>query len=62
MIEKILSHRIRDGKMQFLVHFEGTDPTEKMWINKEEYNVHPTIMRNYQNEQFAKALENEQVS
>ena len=35
-IEKILSHRIREGEMQFLVHFEGTEPTEDMWINKEE--------------------------
>ena len=60
-IEKILSHRIKNGDMQFLVHFRVSDPIEHRWINKEMNKIPLRLMKEYQDGQFAKALEDDHM-
>lgn len=52
-IEKILAHRLQDGNMQFLVHFQGTDPTENTWMNREELeNQEEELIQDYSRRLF----------
>ena len=48
--------------MQFLLHFRGSDPIEDIWINKEMNKIPLGLMKEYQDEQFAKALKDEHMS
>lgn len=51
-VERILSHRLRDNDIQFLVHFKDTSPTENSWINKHELDHHQMLIEHYFNTLF----------
>lgn len=51
-LEKILAHRLKNGNIQFLVHYKETDPSENTWINKHELEEEQDLIQDYSRRLF----------
>ncbi|CDF37514.1 unnamed protein product [Chondrus crispus] len=53
LIERIITHRIYDGQVQFLVHFRNTNPFDDTWIDKDDPAITQQLMQTYNDHLFA---------
>ena len=47
VIERIITHRIYEGQVQFLVRFKSTNPIDDTWLDKEDPAMTTQLIQKY---------------